>query len=83
MIISENLLKEVMSEFQSKKELDCVIENSLPVLFFGDLKSYAKNDFKLSLQQLIPLIWNLKKERDKDGILPRLDSKILMEVMNL
>ena len=63
MIISENLLKEVMSEFQSKKELDCVIENSLPVLFFGDLKSYVKNDFKVVTAAINPSDMEFKKER--------------------
>ena len=47
MILSKNLLKEVLIEFNSKRELDCVIQRSLPVLFFGDLKSYLKNDFKV------------------------------------
>ena len=63
MILSENLLKEALIEFNSKRELDCVIQRSLPVLFFGDLKSYLKNDFKVVTAAINPSDMEFKMEK--------------------
>ena len=42
MILSESLLNELLDEFNDKKHLPYVIGKSLPILFFGDIESFAR-----------------------------------------
>ena len=54
MILSENLLKDTLEEFHNKKKLSYVIEKSLPILFFGDLGSFIKQQRKVITVGLNP-----------------------------
>lgn len=54
MRLSTTLLYQTMSEFEAKKKEFYVIEKSLPILFFGDLPSYLKQQKKIITVGLNP-----------------------------
>jgi hypothetical protein len=47
MILPEKLLQEALNEFEEKKKRSFVIRESLPILFFGDLPAFSKQQKKI------------------------------------
>ena len=53
-ILSRELLQEALDHYNEFKHLNFVVPNSLPILFFGDIDSYIKQDFKIVTAALNP-----------------------------
>jgi hypothetical protein len=54
MILPEKLLQEALNEFEEKKKRSFVIRESLPILFFGDLPAFSKQQKKIITVGLNP-----------------------------
>ena len=54
MVLSETLLRDTLDEFNNKKKLSYVIEKSLPILFFGDIEAFIKQQKKVITVGLNP-----------------------------
>jgi len=55
MILPEKLLQEALNELEEKKKQSFVIRQSLPILFFGDLPAFSKQQKKNNNSRLKPL----------------------------
>ena len=53
-VLSEKLLKESIDYYNELKTLNCVVKNSMPIVFFGDLDNYIKQDYKIITAALNP-----------------------------
>ena len=55
-ILSRELLQETLDHFDEFREHmpERIVQKSMPILFFGDLKSYMVNDFKIITAALNP-----------------------------
>tara|TARA_B100000886_G_scaffold142791_1_gene96984 strand:+ start:210 stop:1034 length:825 start_codon:yes stop_codon:yes gene_type:complete len=53
-ILTRKLIDCALRHYENVKHLSDVIEPSLPILFFGDIKSYFKQDFKVVTAALNP-----------------------------
>ncbi len=41
-ILSDKFLKESIDYYNELRSLDCVVKNSMPIVFFGDIDNYVK-----------------------------------------
>lgn len=53
-ILSEKLLRESIDYYNELKSLDCVVKNSMPIVFFGDIDNYIKQDYRIITAALNP-----------------------------
>ena len=53
-ILSEKLLSESIDYYNELKSLDCVVKNSMPIVFFGDIDNYIKQDYRIITAALNP-----------------------------
>ncbi len=63
-VLSEKLLKESIDNYNELKTLSCVVKNSMPVLFFGDIDNYIKQDYKIITAALNPSDVEFLKDRN-------------------
>lgn len=54
MVLSKTLLENLLLEYETKKNLNYVVSESLPILFFGDLKSFSTQKKKVVTVGLNP-----------------------------
>ena len=73
-VLSKELLNEAMDHYNEMKSLGFIVPNSLPILFFGDIEKYAKQEFKVITAALNPsdaeftLDKDLKRHRNLNKI---------------
>jgi len=53
-ILTKKLLKEFIDYYNELKSLDCVVKNSMPIVFFGDIDNYIKQDYRIITAALNP-----------------------------
>jgi len=53
-ILTDKLLNDAIKNYENVKNLSYVVDPALPILFFGDIKSYFKQDFKIVTAALNP-----------------------------
>ena len=68
-ILSKNLLEDSIEHYKEYKEKiinekKLIVQNSIPVLFFGDLKSYLENDFKIVTAAINPSPMEFKTRKE-------------------
>jgi len=62
--LSKELLQEAMDHYNEMKHLEFIVPNSLPILFFGDIEKYAKQEFKVITAGLNPSDAEFTLEKD-------------------
>ena len=53
-ILTKKLLKEFIDYYNELKSLDCVVKYSMPIVFFGDIDNYIKQDYRIITAALNP-----------------------------
>lgn len=53
-MLTSKLLNDALKHYKNVKHLSYVVNPALPILFFGDIKSYFKQDFKIVTAALNP-----------------------------
>ena len=61
-----DLLKSSLDYYDTYKDLDFVIKPSLPVLYFGDIKSYLKSEYKVVTAALNPSDIEFKNSKEDE-----------------
>ena len=66
-ILSRELLQETLDHFDEFREHmpERIVQKSMPILFFGDLKSYMVNDFKIITAALNPSDLEFKRNKEE------------------
>ena len=61
-----DLLKSSLDYYDKHKDLDFVVKPSLPVLYFGDIKSYLKSEYKVVTAALNPSDIEFKNSKEDE-----------------
>jgi hypothetical protein len=59
--LSKELLQEAMDHYNEMKHLEFIVPNSLPILFFGDIEKYAKQEFKVITAAINPSFYEFQE----------------------
>ena len=63
--LSKELLQEAMDHYNEMKHLEFIVPNSLPILFFGDIEKYVKQEFKVITAAINPSFFEFQENDSK------------------